>query len=365
MKERRRSLFYLKRIAERERFLVVGFKFAHHNRESGYDEVKNYFDSNVEYIDLTRIFNLRNHKGSVYLRALGAFLGLLCELWIALIAHRYRVVHFLYAENLSFLATIFIRKVLGVHVLLSHHLDPLQWPDNALTPAFLWRRSVQYATLNICLTDAHAARFSSIYENAKVTVIPHGMHPSRKPALADLRKRFKSRKIIVSGSNYRDFQLLKELGFLLKKMGFSVECVGVPKEVKEQLIRSEGIVVHNRLSEAEYFNLLNECVFMCLPITYATANNALLESFSAGLPCILSRDASHGIDYILEDLKADHSAVAFSKTIERILGDGEESYCELCYSHWSRGIEFCDWSVVAEKMKTIYRGLPILKDQSL
>jgi glycosyltransferase involved in cell wall biosynthesis len=60
------------------------------------------------------------------------------------------------------------------------------------------------------------------------------------------------------------------------------------------------VVCHGRLSTSEYEEVVRNSFFLLLPLTFATANNALLEGLSFGVPVICNN--VHGVlEYLPSD----------------------------------------------------------------
>lgn len=95
--------------------------------------------------------------------------------------------------------------------------------------------------------------------------------------------------LITSGKNYRDFGTLEKAiaysSSMLPLLHFHV--VGVPVYIKESLMRYDNVSVYNRLSDDEYYSLIQSCDYNFLPLLFATANNALLEAQAIGVRSIL------------------------------------------------------------------------------
>lgn len=95
--------------------------------------------------------------------------------------------------------------------------------------------------------------------------------------------------IFVGGSNYRDFDLLHEvLRYSIKnRLNIKYHLVGVKQILKNEFISYSNTLVYNRLTDDEYFTLLNHCDYNFLPVSFATANNVLLEAQFCSVSSIL------------------------------------------------------------------------------
>lgn len=338
--------------------LAVGFKFSHHNDDAGYDELKFYLLPSIDYLDLSWIFRLRHHASSHLMRALGALLVLLADIYILLISRRYDVIHFLYVENFPVFSGWFLSKLGAARVVYSHHLDPERCPVGLLTSKRLWREVLLKASAHVCLTTDQVKRLQSSQPGLKrVTCIPHGMHAFPAPQAEDVQRRFHSDYVLIAGSNYRDFSLIKEFAERLASLGLRLEVVGGGSWVAGAEPLPGNMVIHGRLDYDAYNAVFDRAFALCLPLTYASANNALLESFAIGLPCLISEGATEGIDYILPELRVPHHAKGFADKVQALREGSAEAYFSLAQAHWALGRDRCGWPYVSSQLLALYGEL--------
>lgn len=94
--------------------------------------------------------------------------------------------------------------------------------------------------------------------------------------------------IITIGKNYRDFNTLRKvISKFQDRATIHFHIVGVPTNIKEVLSSYNNVSVYDRLNNNEYFSLIQACDYNFLPVTFATANNALLEAQALGVRSIL------------------------------------------------------------------------------
>lgn len=131
----------------------------------------------------------------------------------------------------------------------------------------------------------------------ETTFIPHGFDKPRYtynlPVSCDgNRLDVKDINLITSGKNYRDFDTLeKVIAYCASKelCGIHFHIVGAPESIKQKLSRYNHVSIYNRISDDEYYTLMQSCDYHFLPLLFATANNALLEAQSLGIKSILPR----------------------------------------------------------------------------
>jgi hypothetical protein len=338
--------------------LAIGFKFSHHNDDAGYDELRFYLLPTIDYLDLSWIFRLRHHPRSVPRRALGALCVFFADVYVLLIARRYDVVHFLYVENFPVFSGWLLSKLGIAKVVYSHHLDPEHCPVGLMTSKSLWHETLLSASAHVCLTLDQARRLQASQPGLEsVTCIPHGMHAFPAPKRQDVLERFHSDYVVIAGSNYRDFSLIRGFATQLGALGLRLEIVGGGEWKGAEGGLPSNMVVHGRLDYDDYNLVFQRAFALCLPLTYASANNALLESFAIGLPCVISEKATEGIDYILPELRVGHTAEGFASRVHAMKALSKDAYYQLAVNHWALGREKCGWPLISSELLKLYGNL--------
>lgn len=129
--------------------------------------------------------------------------------------------------------------------------------------------------------------------NIDTTFIPHGFDtPKFSFKIAKdkngLTLNPKIINLITCGKNYRDYVLLeKTIKHYSNNNQIHFHIVGAPSEVKIKLMNEHNVSVYDRLTDDEYYSLIQSCDYAFLPVTFATANNALLEAQALGIRSIL------------------------------------------------------------------------------
>lgn len=261
------------------RLLYSGFKWDHHDARSGYHHV---VASPVDYIDGARL-----PGGTQPDRSLGRRLNmLLIDLVTAVRGIRYDCVLIFYPEQTVYISPA-ILKLFGVRVMYAVHLDEHYWFErNDSVFLRLKRWNTRFVDHFIVLSQAHHRAFSRRFPE-KVTFIPHGLWT--KPAPSDETSRRKS--IVVVGDNYRDYDLMGRAidHFARKHPEVEFDLVGVNASKLRFDQRPGNFIAHGRLSSEVYNELVETCCFMFIPLTFATANNALLEGIASGVPVVCNK----------------------------------------------------------------------------
>lgn len=95
--------------------------------------------------------------------------------------------------------------------------------------------------------------------------------------------------ITIIGENYRDYNLVKIILDSRLKDDIQFHLVGTPKQYKDILGKYNNVSIYPRISNDEYFTLISVSDYNFLPVTFATANNTLLEAQFLNTPSILPK----------------------------------------------------------------------------
>jgi glycosyltransferase involved in cell wall biosynthesis len=121
----------------------------------------------------------------------------------------------------------------------------------------------------------------------------------REPPLELFAARRAQPQLLVVGQNYRDFDQLEHILASRAERRVTTHLVGADAAVRERFAARSDVIWHARLSREAYERLLRESFALLLPLTFATANNALLEAYAGCLPVFATRIA--GItDYVVD-----------------------------------------------------------------
>lgn len=266
------------------KILFVGYRDNRHSKFGGYDYISRF--PNGDYLNAKNLpFNF------IPVGKRGKRLNLLFLDAVArLKSKKYDVVHYFYSDfmlfkklptrrNCKFIATIHMKS----EAFSNKQENILKSFDKV-----------------ICLSSTEEKKLRDKGINA--FFVPHGFN---KPVFnkKDI-KNFDKNKINVfySGMNYRDFDTFVHiLDFLKsKKLDICFYAVGQSDSNKEKLYCKDNVVVCPRLFDDEYYTLLSLCDYNFLPMTFSTANNALLEAQVLGIPSILPK-ISGVFDYASEE----------------------------------------------------------------
>lgn len=278
--------------------LYSGFRWPHHDAQSGYHhavaDAKDYVDSGALWGGAAKIGS-RRRKLNI----------LLAELVTLARAWRYRAVFYVYPETCALFFSAPLLKLMGKRVVYALHLGEKYWDRQGSLLFRLKRHNLRYVDHFVVLSSQHKQRLEVQFPG-KVSFIPHGVHldPAAPPAAPATPPR-----VCVAGDNFRDYAMLRAIieRFATRFPQIRFDLVGMQYAKLGDAAGATNVTCHPRLSAAEYGRVIREAAFMLLPLQFATANNALLEALTLGVPVLCNRidgvtDYLPDGDYLFDDI---------------------------------------------------------------
>lgn len=262
------------------KILLVGFRDPNHSLFGGYDLIRN-MPGEIKLL-LAEKYPFGKRFKTHWMRIANS----LMDLHARLICRNYDIVHFFYGE-LTCLPFAYI-KGKQTKTIITLHLNQSDKDNYKLI------KSLNKFDGIIVLSSQQRSFLEQL--GIKCIFIPHGFNsPQYNIAIPkDINNNSLDNKkinVITIGSNYRDFNTLLTIAKELNHINPNVRLhlVGTPKEWKNRFIELNTTSVYNRLNDNEYYTLLEKCDYNFLPLTFATANNTLLEAQSIGIQSILPK----------------------------------------------------------------------------
>jgi glycosyltransferase involved in cell wall biosynthesis len=325
--------------------LFSGFRFTHHNEGSGYDGI---VADPRHYVCGNRLL-WGGRPETTLARKLNFVLVDLVTLWRGL---GYSTVHYFYPENTVHFSPLLL-KCLGKRVVYTLHLDEQILLSRPRTPfGWLKRKCFKYADLVISLSSQQTRNLQRELPGRSICFVPHGL-AMEAPVPEPLEERFRDPKVVVVGSNYRDFDLLQRIVAGRGARPVTFHLVGLDQDSRRRFLGVPGVVVHGRLGCAEYRELLQSCLVMALPLVFATANNALLEAHKFHLPALCS-DIPGARDYATCGTGFFPDADAFWQGYDRIAALERSGYRDLCLRSHREAVGRFSWDAVRLQLDRLY-----------
>jgi len=272
------------------KIVLTGFKFKHHGAHTGYDQLQQHIPGAV-WVNRDDF----DHTVPSWWQKRGfARINLYLERWrdwryqlsLKRALRGAEVVHFLYPENT--LANLPFQIDPAVKVIATFH-QPVAWWDEVLKKPRFEQELTQYKRVNTAIVLS-----SDLEEVIKeglgikdVRFVPHGVDGDFfKPGDHNRLEQV----VLVLGSWMRDLDLLEGvIEHSLKANGRIAYRLVISPYHHQRFARFDRVFCMSGLNDNELLQELQQASIMFLPLKAATANNALLEAGSTGLPIITNK----------------------------------------------------------------------------
>ncbi|WP_158622811.1 glycosyltransferase [Aquabacterium soli] len=317
------------------------------------------FVQGCRVFDYTSIFSDGNYSfaGAVVRR-------LLIELMTVLKGLRVDVVHYIYPEGTVFISPLVLKHIFGKKVVMTFHLSPKWYSTYPARESLLKKcarrffQGLAYRCVKTCdhaisLTTDAAAVYAKAYGLRGVSVVPHGIVVGPQPP----PKLVVDKQVCIVGRNYRDIDFINAVLGNERAHGYTFHLVGVDFD---RIYAPAGVAVHvhrERLSHAQYAEVLDRCLVMLLPLTFATANNAILEAYLHKV-FVLTTRAGMNEDYLSDTLYEVQDPQAFFDRADKLFAGaaGVEIQEALMQARKSATDRF-GWPGVVRQLYVIYDRL--------
>ena len=341
----------------REQVFLIGLRYPHHARHSGYEAFGRYVGT-----ALAPPVNFRWTQGKLGWPLNQAFCRMVRHPWYSLGAHltewsslghmirgRDRVYHVLYGDSDLWMLRR-ANRLTGNRLVASFHQ-----PSDHLRNLGPIERIAKHLDAVILVCDAQRAYFEEFLPPDRIFVVRHGVdtgffHP---PGRQDDQP-----VCVTVGSHLRDFETHREAIRLVWKENPAVRflAIGTRSDKKSYFpdLPDERIRFLDKVSDEELRRTLQASKVAVFSFGAATANNALLEAMSSGLP-IVATDVGGIREYVGGD-----GGILCPRKDPRALADGilhllEDAATREKMANASRSKALLlDFRVVADRMREIY-----------
>jgi len=266
---------------------IVGFRFRHHGKHSGYDQIVSYLE-NVYYLN-------RNHYDLMLLlknvplpSRIVVFLNKIRD-WLFYFKLRkicsntnIKYIHFIYPENT--LAFCPFEIPCDKIVIATFH-QPLEFFEHIFRNCSrIEVRNFRRVNKAILLSKDKIFNFKELTGIENIVFIPHGVNRDFFRPSPNLRE---SNCILFLGNWLRDFEIASIVFRKLNKQFDYLKIIVIcDKEFHCHFMGINGITLLHSISDSELLIYLQSVSLLFLPLKGATANNAIIESASCGLPIV-------------------------------------------------------------------------------
>lgn len=341
----------------KRKIYFVRFRHGHHSPHSGYSRISEYSEKilNSRTIPVNKPIPRWLIRERIYWRLARGTPGytreaIAAELKVAqhILMERDCIYHFLYGETTYHYAG-YLNGLRNNRIVATFHHIPSAIQE---VEQIDWHLR-QLAAL-ICVGTNQVNYFASFLDPKKLHFIPLGIDVVYyQPPLSLIDK--DPDLCIIIGENHRDFLTLRgviELVSYLRPQSKFV-CVIPPKGIS-RLGTHPNLEVRTGVPEEELLKLYQTASLMIMPLTDATANNAVLEGMACGLPIVIS-DIGAVRDYVTPESVALVPAFDARKMTEKIieLMSNQSQRKELGQQARLQALKFA-WPKVIEQLKKVY-----------
>ncbi|MFH8407631.1 glycosyltransferase family 4 protein [Streptomyces sp. NPDC018019] len=168
---------------------------------------------------------------------------------------------------------------------VTYHQPPDQLAK--LLPTRVWRSLAARAAQIIVLAPHQQAFFCDLLPAQRVHLVPHGIDTAAFTP-ADIPSQPVRPLVLTVGWWLRDFETLDAVHSLLhRRHGQDIELTVVTRQAASRPWHPAARVLEG-ISEQELIALYRRAAFLLLPLTGASANNALLEALACGTPAVVT-----------------------------------------------------------------------------
>jgi len=312
---------------------VVGFKFRHHGKYSGYDQIVNYLNPSI-YLDRGKfdyttplLLNIRGgNRVNLFLEKLRDQ-KFFSELYKICQNPKIKVIHFLYPENTLAFCPF---EIPNNKIVIGTFHQPQVYFRDIFTNSVqneLAIKNFRRCNRAIVLGNNELEEFTKITGIKQVDFIPHGLNTIRYKPMNYKRKQ---NHILFLGNWLRDFECAAGVFTELVRLNPNTKVMVVcNKENHQYFTGIKNVQCLSGISDDHLLMLLQTCSLLFLPLKSATANNAIVEAAACGLP-ILTTDLLSLEDYITLptnmkfSLEMHEDYLALAMKILALLGSGRD-----------------------------------------
>jgi len=271
--------------------LFIGNEIMSHTSSGGYIHIRNYPEA--DFLDVASVCPLFWRLGKPF-----KFLNYILAVRKACkMSKKYDIVHSIYEDNYYF--PLFYKC--GCKSVGTVHLDVTG--NYSLIRKFLLNSALRKLDYIIALSNEQKIKMENL--GYKCGFIPHGfIRP--KFVYVDLSLHnipFDESKINIffSGNTYRDLDTLEvAISGSQDRTDIVFHVLSQRGKSKYRFMRYKNVITYDRMDDDAYYTLLSKCDYNFLPLTFATANNTLLEAQYLGIISILPNIGGIG-DYASKD----------------------------------------------------------------
>ena len=337
---------------------IAGFRFNHMTEESGYQQIAKYI--NADYIDANNMKSSLGTSGTFKFRVNMLFF----EYKLMSLAQKYNLIHFLYPEkHMCFCIPRYnnfsTKYIATMHLPFIKESNMSLRKDLKANLKAIWRKR-QLVLLKRCdgiivLSSQEEKYVRKYFPKVKVRFIPHGINVSLYRKEEVIFHKNNLLNIVVIGKNFRDDDMIIKVIKYGSEKKWRFHLIGSSKYLKIEAKKYSNVIIYPHISTREYVELLAEMDVHFLAVTYASANNALLEASSAGIISVCS-DIGGIHDYAVSTTKFYKNLDEAIKLVEDVATMDKCYYCKQRDTTLKEVKKFA-WDNVAKETEIFYNDV--------
>jgi glycosyltransferase involved in cell wall biosynthesis len=338
----------------------VVFRYSHHSPHSGYSRTAEFGEKlfNSQTIRVDKPLSRRLIRERMLWKISAGTPGydrtsMAIELKVLrrMLGERDSIYHFLYGETTYHYAGYLNRKK-NNRVVATFHLPPV-----GIREAIQIDWHIKQLSAVVCVGNNQREFFEPILGADKIFFAPLGVASDYYIPPDEFSSRDPDLCLIV-GENYRDYPTLRGVielvAYLRPKTKF---VILTPPRNRRLLGDHPNLIYTSGISEEELLKLYQTASLLLMPLLDATANNAILEGMSCGLPIVVT-DVGGIRDYVDPTCgmltKPNQARPMAEAVIDLLNADSErEKMSAICRE---QALKF-SWEKSVRKLKSVYEAL--------
>lgn len=342
----------------RVRFVV--YRYQHHSPHSGYSRLAEYGAAHfgAETIRVDKPLSRRIIRERMLWRLADGTPGydraaMAAELKVAwnMLRERETIYHFLYGETTYHYAGR-LNNTRDNRLVATFHQPPV-----GIRKAVQIDWHIRQLSAIVCVGRNQQDYFAEFYDRDKIFFVPLGVDteyftPPDAPCTRD------PNLCLFVGANYRDFPTLRGVVELVSYHRPETRFVAVMSPKSYALVGEHpNLSFRSGIPETELRELYRSAALMVMPLTEATANNALLESMACGLPLVVT-DVGATRDYVSPECAALmplYDSQGMAQKVLTLLEDPQARQ-RMSEEGRKRALEFY-WPKVVGQLESVYAAV--------
>ncbi|NSW52306.1 MAG: glycosyltransferase family 4 protein [Anaerolineae bacterium] len=335
----------------------VVYRYSHHSPHSGYSRLAEYGEKllSAEMIPVAKPVPKWLFRDRIYWRLAKGTPGYTREaiaaelaVGLRLLREKDTIFHFLYGET-TYHYCGSLNHHRGNRILATFHLPPA-----GIQRSWMIEKPLQQLSAVVCVGTSQQDYLGKIVGHERVFFAPLGIDLDYYTPLQSFSERDPDLCLVV-GDNYRDFATLRGVIELVSYLRPQTHFVAVlPQRCYALVGEHPNLTMKSKIPEAELLALYRSASLMVLPLTDATANNAVLEAMACGLPMVVT-DVGSTRDYVSEDCSSLTPVGAARKMAECVIDllASPDTLETMSKAALTQAAKFA-WPVVMNKVQMIY-----------